>query len=125
MKKVFRYIILLIVAFVVARLFSFLLTMPVYKDMKNYEILEESPKVEITESKASKNRGYIKGNATNDTGNLIKDFKIKFDFYNEQGSILGSEYSNTEIFNSTETIKFDIKYEYKEVSKIKISIVNE
>lgn len=123
MKKIFRYVILLIVICLVVKVYVSLLTKPHYKDMENYTILIESPKIEITESKVSKNKGYIKGNATNDTGELIRNLKIKFDFFDEEGSFLGTEYREEEIFNASEKIQFDIKYEYNNVAEIRISII--
>ena len=123
MKKIFRYVILLIVICLVVKLYVSLLTKPHYKDMENYEILIKSPKIEITESKVSKNKGYIKGNATNDTGELIRNLKIKFDFFDEAGSFLGTEYREEEIFNASEKIQFEIKYEYNNVAEIRISII--
>lgn len=123
MKKIFRYVILLIVICLVVKLYVSLLTKPHYKDMENYAILIKSPKIEITESKVSKNKGYIKGNATNDIGELIRNLKIKFDFFDEAGSFLGTEYREEEIFNASEKIQFEIKYEYNNVAEIRISII--
>ena len=123
MKKIFRYVILLIVICLVVKLYVFLLTKTYYKNMQNYVILIKSPKIEITESKVSKNKGYIKGTATNDTGEIIKNLKIKFDFFNEKGSFLGSEYKEEEIFNASEKIQFDIEYVYNNVAEIRRSII--
>lgn len=125
MKKIFRYLILFLVVYLVVELYVFLLTRTSYKDMNNYDILVTSPKIEITECKTSKSKGYIKGKATNDTGELINDLEIQFDFYNEQGKFIGSKSNKVEIFNSTEIINFDIKHEYKNVAEIKISVVKD
>lgn len=123
MKKILKYIILLIVVYLVVELFVALLTKTYYTEMKNYNILVESPKIEITESKVSKNKGYIQGTVTNNTEGLMKNTKIKFDFYNEQGKFVGTEYKIEEILNVGEKVKFDIKYEYKNVAEIRISII--
>ena len=74
MKKIFRYIVLLIVVYLVVEIFVYFLTKTYYKDMNNYAILVESPVIEVTESKVAKNKGYIQGIATNDTGEMINDF---------------------------------------------------
>ena len=84
MKKIFRYVILLIALYLVVQLYVFLLMKQYYRDMKNYNVLVESPKIEVTESKVAKNKGYIKGKITNNTDELIKNLKVKFDFYDEQ-----------------------------------------
>lgn len=123
MKKIFRYVILLIALYLVVQLYVFLLMKQYYRDMKNYNVLVESPKIEVTESKVAKNKGYIKGKITNNTDELIKNLKVKFDFYDEQGKFVGAEYKTEEIFNASETVSFDIKYEYENISEIKISVI--
>lgn len=123
MKKIFKYVILLIVVYVLVELCVYFLTKTYYKDMNNYEILVKSPVIEITESKVAKNKGYIEGTATNETAEMINNLIIRFDFYNEQGTYVGSKYKEVEIFNASEKVKFNIQYDYKNVSEIKISIV--
>ena len=125
MKKIFRYVILLIVAYIVVEVLVYFLTKTYYKDLNNYDILVESPVIEIKESKVAKSKGYIQGNITNDTGELMRNLRVKFDFYNEQGKYVGSENKTIDVFNISERLNFDIKYEYKDVSEIKISIVRE
>lgn len=125
MKKIFRYIVLLIVVYLVVEIFVYFLTKPYYKDMNNYEILVTNPTIEITESKVARNKGYIRGTATNNTGAMIESLKLRFDFYNEIGEYIGSEYHGIEPFNASEKSRFDIKYEYKNVSEIKISVICE
>ena len=125
MKKIFRYVILLIVAYIVVEVLVYFLTKTYYKDLNNYDILVESPVIEITESKVSKSKGYIQGNITNDTGELMRNLRVKFDFYNEQGKYVGSENKTIDVFNISERLNFDIKYEYDDVNEIRISIVRE
>ncbi len=125
MKNIFRSIILLIVVYLVVQIFVYFLTKTYYRDMNNYEILVQSPEIKITESKVAKNKGYIQGTATNKTGAIISSLKIRFDFYDENERYIGSEYYKIEPFNANEKSKFDVKYEYDDVSSIKISIVNE
>lgn len=125
MKKIFRYIILLIVVYIVVETFVYFLTKTNYKDMNNYEIIQNIPvAIEVTESKVAKNKGYIQGTVTNN-GELIDNLKIKFDFYNEQGTQVGIKCEEIETFNATEKVKFDIKYEYENVAKIEISVITE
>lgn len=125
MKKIFKYLILFIVMYIVVEVFVYFLTKPYYKNMENYEILFKSPAIEISESKSAKNKGYIKGNITNNTGNLLKNVTIIFDFYNDKDMRIGSEKETIKVFNATEKVNFDVKYEYKNVDKIKISFIKE
>lgn len=125
MKKIFRYIVLLIVVYLVVEIFVYFLTKTYYKDMNNYDILVESPLINVTESKVAKDKGYIEGTATNNTGAMISSLTIKFDFYNENDKYLGSEYHEIKPFNAEEKSKFNIQYEYDEVAEIKISVISE
>lgn len=124
MKKILRYVVMLIVIYLVVQIFVYFLTKAYYVDLQNYEILVKEPKIEITDSKVSKNKGYISGKATNNTGTLIKELKIKFDFYNEEGNFLGSEYKEIDYFNVNEIVDFDVKYYYQNVNEFKVSIIN-
>lgn len=128
MKKIFGYIILLIIIYLVVQMYVYFLTKTNYKDMNNYEIIENIPVIiEVTESKVAKNKnkGYIEGTVTNNTGELIDNIKVKFDFYNEQGKQVGLQCEEIKTFNATEKVKFDIKYEYENVAKIEISVITE
>lgn len=124
MKKILRYVVMLIVIYLVVQIFVYFLTKAYYIDLQNYEILVKEPKIEITDSKVSKNKGYISGKTTNNTGTLIKELKIKFDFYNEDGNFLGSEYKEIDYFNVNEVVNFDVKYYYQNVNEFKVSIIS-
>lgn len=124
MKRILRYVVMLIVIYLVVQIFVYFLTKAYYVDLQNYEILVKEPKIEITDSKVSKNKGYISGKATNNTGTLIKELKIKFDFYNEDGKFLGSEYKKIDYFNVNEVVNFDVKYYYQNVNEFKVSIIS-
>ncbi len=125
MKKIFRYVILLILVYVVVEVFVHFMTKAYYKDFNNYSILVDNPKIEITESKIAKNKGYIQGKVTNTTEELLKNVNIDFIFYNENNNQIGIENKTIEIFNVGEEVKFEVKFEYKDVEKIKINIRNE
>lgn len=125
MKKIIRYLLLLILMIVVVRVYVYFLTKTNYQDMNNYEITVQTPELFVTESKVAKNKGYIKGNITNNSSEMIKNLKVKFEFYNKNEKLVGIEYRNEDVLNASETIKFDIGYNYKNVEKIKISTVTE
>lgn len=125
MKKIIRYLLLLTLMIVVVRVYVYFLTKTNYQDMNNYEITVQTPEIFVTESKVAKNKGYIKGNITNNSSEMIKNLKVKFEFYNENEKLVGIEYRNEDVLNASETIKFDIGYNYKNVEKIKISTVTE
>lgn len=125
MKKIFKFLLIILLIYVVVQIFVYFLTKTNYVDMNNYQILTQSPSVQVIESKVSKHKGYIKGNVVNDTDTLIKEATVKFDFYNTFGGYLGTEYHKITTFNVTEKSKFDIKYEYENVGEIKINVISQ
>lgn len=124
MKKIFRYVLLLILVYIVVEVFVHFMTKAYYKDFNNYNILADKPKIEITESKIAKNKGYIQGKVTNNTEELLKNVNIDFIFYNENNTQIGIENKVIEIFNVGEEVKFEVKFEYKNVAEIKINVKN-
>lgn len=121
MKKFFLYFVIFIAFFLFVELFTNLQVRENFQDVNNYEVAITSPKISITESMASKNSGYIKGNITNDTGEHIRDKYLQFEFYDKDGIYLGTESQQMKYFNVNETASFDIAYKYKNVDRIKIS----
>lgn len=95
------------------------------KNILNYTINVNSPKILVRESKASYSGGYIKGFIFNDTGEHIKDKFIQFDFYNSKGHYVGTESKEIKYFNVNEKINYDVSYSYKDVDSIEISFVDE
>ena len=125
MKKFFLYFVIFIAFFLFVELFTNLQVKENFQDVANHEISIESPKIDITESKASHNSGYIKGNITNDTGEHIRNKYLQFDFYDKDGIYLGTKSQKIKYFNLDEKVSFDINYEYKNVDKINIGFVDE
>ena len=79
----------------------------------------------LQKAKLLRIKDILKGNITNNSSEMIKNLKVKFEFYNENEKLVGIEYRNEDVLNASETIKFDIGYNYKNVEKIKISTVTE
>ncbi|MEE1389576.1 MAG: FxLYD domain-containing protein [Clostridia bacterium] len=125
MKKFFKYLIWLILLYLLVNGLTYLATKDDYRDLTNFNIATESPKIEVTESKSAYTHGYIKGQVTNDTGKHIPKTYLQIDFYNKDGVWLGKETKELESFNLNETIKFDISYTYTDVNKIRLSISDE
>ena len=125
MKKFFKYLIWLILLYLLVNGLTYLATKDDYRDLTNFNIATESPKIEVTESKSAYTHGYIKGQVTNDTGKHITKTYLQIDFYNKDGVWLGKETKELESFNLNETIKFDISYTYTDVNKIRLSISDE
>ena len=120
MKKIIKYIILIIAAFI---FFDFLINVGLsntYKD-KKCEILSSSPEIIIKESKATKVNGYLEGTVNNNTGENINKTYVKVDLYSELDNFLGTEYITIENLNNSESIDFKLDYRYEGVKELKIS----
>ena len=125
MKKFLKYLIWLVLLYLFVNGLTYLATKDDYKELTNYTISTDSPKIEVTESMAAYTHGYIKGQVTNNTGEHIQKTYLQLDFYDKDGMYLGKEVKPLEYFNSNETIKFDMDYTYTNVSKIRIGISNQ
>ena len=74
----------------------------------------------VIASEASDIRGFIRGELTNNTGELIRLAQLRIEFYNERGTLLGSEYQEIRLFNATQTINIDIGRNARNVDNIVI-----
>ena len=125
MKKFFIYLVLFVGLYLFVSIMTKLGMRENYKNIVNHEITLESPKVTISESKATYSHGYIKGNILNDTGNHLKNKYLQFDFYDKDNLYVGTEFKEIKYFNVKETISFELNYKYNNVEKIKIKFVDE
>lgn len=125
MKKFFLYFLMFLSLFIYVSVFSNLGVREEYLDITNYKINTNSPKIEILEAKSCYTNGYIKGNVINDTGEHIRQKYLQLDFYNSNGSYVGTESKELKYFNVNETIKFDIDFKYRDVKKIELKLVDE
>ena len=96
-----------------------------YVQLDNYEIKTELPKIEVTEFMGNNSSKYIKGNITNNTGEHIKDKYLKFSFYNKSNIFLAAKYQQIKYFNVDEKINFNIDFNYRDVQKVQIELVDE
>ena len=123
--KTFRtWLILFVLLYLFVDFISFVGLKMMLKDLNEYEILVESPKIEITEAKGTYANGYIKGTLTNDTNSIIENKYIKLDVYSERNVNLGTEYIEIEKLDLAKTIDFEVKYNYTDVANYKIDVVD-
>lgn len=125
LKKFRIYLILFVAFFLFTGFLTYVAMKDNYKDLNNYEIKTDSPKIEVTESRATRTHGYIKGSVTNNTGEFMPLKYLQINLYDENDVYLGSEYKELKYFNINETIKFDISYRYNSVNKITLKITDE
>ena len=125
MKKLFKYFLMFIALFLFVELCTNFSMKERYNNEPKYEVNVKSPKIEITQNKASNYNGYIKGTIINDTGEHLRNKFLQFDFYNKDGVYLGTESKEIKIFNINEKSNFDIEYKYTNVDRIEIDFVDE
>lgn len=125
MKKFKVYFFIFIGFFLLTAVLTNFLMRDDYKNITKYEIKSESPEIVVTECKAAYSTGYVKGSVTNNTGELIPLKYLQINLYNEDGIYLGSEYKELKYFNPKETINFDISYDYLNIDRVTLDLVDE
>ena len=125
MKKFFLYFVMFIGLFLFVEFFTNIGMKEKIEDITNYVIKTNSPKIEVTECKASYTNGYIKGNITNNTEKHISQKYLQIDLYDSNGIYLGTESKEIKYFNVKETINFDITFKYENVKRIELELVDE
>lgn len=125
LKKFWMYFIMFIVFFLLITALTNFTMRDNYKDITNYETKSESPEIIVSECKAARSHGYIKGSVTNNTEELIPLKYLQINLYDEDGIYLGSEYKELKYFNPQETINFDINYNYNNVDKVTLNLVDD
>lgn len=124
-KKFVKYGIWLIIGYILVNFIAYGYIMKTYKNINNYQILVETPSIEITESKATKINGYIVGKITNNTDALIFQKYLRVNFYNDKEQYLGTNYVEISNFQTGKTVEFKTSYNFTDVAKFTIDITDE
>ena len=123
--KTFKwYFIIFTAFFLVCSILTYAVMIRPNKALK-YEITFDSPNLIITETEDRYTYGHINGEIKNNTENRINQKYLKFEFYNERGTYLGTKYKELKYFTVNETIKFNIEYDYENSDSVKISLIDE
>lgn len=125
LKKFFIYFLIFIALYLIIEFLIFAAMKDNYRDITNYEIKSETSEIVVTESKAARSHGYIKGSVTNNEESIIPLKYLQVKLYDEDGIYLGSEYKELKNFYPKETINFDINYRYNNVNRISLDLVDE
>ena len=124
MKKFWKYFINFVVLFLIVSGLMYLGTMNnnnQEKDVINCIAQTEKPVIEVTECTSNNKKGILKGTVTNDAEVLINVIYVKAEFYDENNNILGTKYSEIKYFNVGEKAKFEIEFDYENVSKVNVT----
>ena len=124
LKKFWMYFLMFIGFFLFVTLLTNFLMRDNYKNV-NYEIKTESPIITVAECKAAYGNGYIKGNVTNNTREIIPLKYLQINLYDKDDVYLGSEYKELKNFYPQETINFDMSYNYLNIDKATLEIIDQ
>ena len=123
MKKFWKYFINFVVLFLLVSGLMYLGTMNMNKEEKaiNCVAQTEKPVINVTECTSNNKGGILKGTITNDSEVLINVIYVKAEFYDENNNLLGTKYSEIKYFNVGEKAKFEIEFNYENVSKVNVT----
>ena len=123
--KLFRNLLIIFVAFYIfSEIVSAQYIKNTYSSVNEIQIADQSPKIEIEESKATKVNGYVEGKVTNTQNENTENKYIKVDCYSKYDNYLGSEYVKIGSLENGQSNKFKIKYKFDDVENLKISVTD-
>lgn len=125
MKTFLMYFLLIVAFFLFTNFCSYQFLKNSYHIIEDYSVLNQAPKIEVKECKATYMNGYVLGTITNNTDEYIENTYIKVSCYNKRDTYLGDAYLKVENFQPDEVKEFKINYKYTNVKKLKIDLSNE
>lgn len=123
MKTFFKYFIIFVAFYFLSNLATIELLKSSYRN-KEFTVDFDSPKIEITDSKATITNGYVNGIITNNTGSDLIGKILKLDFINSRGNNVGTKYIDFGNLLQGETKDFTSKFNFDNVDKIVASIMD-
>ena len=125
MKTFLIYLLLVLAVVLSTDIVSKLVLETNYKDLTKYEILATPPEINITESKAGRANGRVKGTITNKTENALENIYIKLELKSKNNITLGSEFAKVESLKPNESKEFLINFRYSDVESFIISTTSQ
>ena len=123
MKKVFLYIMILVGFFIYTTVMSKWTAKSLVEEIKDIEILTESPIITVDNCEAGKYSGNVNGTVRNNTGKHIEKALLKIDLYDNTNRYIGTKYEELKYFNVNELLKFDTTFKFEDVKALKLSVV--
>lgn len=124
MKTFFMYVLIIVLVYVLSNVLINVFIKISYNDIEKYEVTITEPYINITEAKASKRDGKIKGFIKNNTNSVIENKFIKFSMLSEYNNVLGEKYVRIDKLEKDELKNFEVKFDYKEVKTFTVEIVD-
>ena len=125
MKTLFKYVLAVVVVYVISNILIWGLLKVSYRDIKEYTIDVPIAKITIDEAKASSRNGYIKGEINNITDQTIQNKYIKIDLYSKRDVHLGTRYIKIENMLAYEIYKFEVNFDIGNVQKSNMTVTEQ
>jgi len=124
MKTFFKYITALILLFIFSNLIINGLLKTSYTKIKDYDIDVSGLYVDVTEAKASRWNGNIKGIVKNNTDQPVENKYLKISMLSKNNRILGEKYIKIDVLEADQLKKFEIDFDYDNVKSFRIELTD-
>ena len=123
--KTFRtYLILFILFYIYVSVMSYFFVKSTYYNM-DYKINVESPKVIVTDARASRVNGHIEGKIQNNTDSTFEKGYIRFELISKAGNSITNKYIEIAKMNPKEEKEFSINFHAENIVNCNISYVED
>ena len=126
MKTFFGYLLMIVICYFGSNVLAYVGINNMYEDIENYQYIN-TPGIIVTvdEAKATSVNGYIDGTIKNDSNTNIKELYLKIDCYSDKKINMGTKYIKIENLKAKDTVSFNTKFKFSNVSYCSITTVNE
>lgn len=123
-KTLFKYVLWVILVYVISNILIWGLLRVSYKEIKNYNVDVSIAKVTIEETKSTSRNGYIKGEINNYTDQSITNKYLKIDLYSKRDVFLGTKYIKIENMQAYDIYKFEVNFKIGNVEKFTMYVTD-
>lgn len=124
MKTFGKYLLLVIVFYIVSNLLAYGCIITTYANMKVQVEQTESIELSINKAEATIVNGKITGSITNNSAEEISSKYIKIDLISERGNIILTKYLQIDNLKPRETKEFKLAFEAENISELRASITD-
>jgi len=124
MKTFFKYLLLVILFYVLSNVMINALLKVSYSDINDYQINVNEVYVVVTEAKASKRNGYIHGIVKNNNSIAVENKYLKITMISKYENVLGEKYVRIDNLEPAQLRKFEVEFDYDNVKKFRIEMTD-
>lgn len=126
LKKIIKYVILLIFLYIIVSIFTAGMISKTYKEVDSYEILANKDYgISIDSAENTAINGYVKGNIKNNTEELKYNPYLKISYYNDKNNYLGTNIVKLDSIQTGESQEFKDAHRYNSATSFTIDVINE